>query len=84
MFTPTSSSGSNNDDGKAIVPTSTYMNECLKAIQTVVRNKIRTVTIYKAGKRDGIGIILYVFVLWLHLWFHLWFASLSHTHHFMF
>ena len=61
MFTTTASSGgSNNDDGKTIAPTtSTYMNECLKAIQTVVRNKIRTVTIYKAGKRDGIGIILY-------------------------
>ena len=37
----------------------TYMNECMKAIQTVIRNKIRTVTIYKAGKRDGIGILLY-------------------------
>jgi Ku70/Ku80 beta-barrel domain len=37
----------------------TYIHECINAIQKVVQNKIRTVTIYKAGKRDGIGLLLY-------------------------
>ena len=53
MFTTTSNATTDTSTA------STYMNDCMKAIQTVVRNKIRTVTIYKAGKRNGIGIILY-------------------------
>ena len=68
MFTRTTATTEHgNDPSHATTPalaatpfaTTTYMNECMKAIQTVVRNKIRTVTIYKAGKRDGIGILLY-------------------------
>jgi Ku70/Ku80 beta-barrel domain len=38
---------------------SSWIVDCMNAIQTVIRNKIRMVTIYKAGKRDGIGVVLY-------------------------
>jgi hypothetical protein len=71
MFTPMpmQQTDDKDDDGdtttnttpsKAATATATtYMNDCMNAIQTIIRNKIRTVTVYKAGKRDAVGIVLY-------------------------